>query len=344
MLMMSVSKRFPIEMHMSKSQRYQILHDTHYRYAAAVSLAQQLAHLWPRECERQRCLFREMEILPAPSQRHDGLDAFGNPQTHLAFEGPHEELQVKARLMVEVFARAAYDLNTSPPWGQVREQLAYHGGALSDEALEAARYRVESPFVRLKQAFVDYAEDCFLPQQPFLQSAASLMGKIFTEFTYDGAATLIATPLLEVLEKRRGVCQDFAHLMLACLRARGFAARYVSGYLLTHPPAGQQRMIGADASHAWVSVYCPVLGWVDFDPTNNLLPDVEHITLAWGRDFADVSPLRGVILGGGGHDPEVRVTVMPASEMNQVQSQSQSQSRLPVTTHNALQVPAPNRS
>ncbi len=148
------------------------------------------------------------------------------------------------------------------------------------------------------------------------------MAKIFSEFTFDSEATLVATPLQEVLEKRRGVCQDFAHLMLACLRARGFSARYVSGYLLTHPPAGQPRMIGADASHAWVSVYCPRLGWVDFDPTNNVLPDLEHITLAWGRDFADVSPLRGVILGGGSHDPEVRVTVMPAAEVAQVLAQS----------------------
>lgn len=326
---------------MSKSQRYQILHDTHYRYAAPVSLAQQLAHLWPRACARQRCLYNEMEILPPPSQRQDTLDAFGNPLTRLAFERPHAELQVKARLMVEVFPHEAYALDKSPPWEQVREQLAYHGGALSEEELEAVRYRVESPFVRLKQAFVDYAEDCFVAQQPFLQAVAALMDKIFSEFTYDPEATLIATPLLEVLESRRGVCQDFAHLMLACLRARGFAARYVSGYLLTHPPAGQLRMIGADASHAWVSVYCPVLGWVDFDPTNNLLPDVEHITLAWGRDFADVSPLRGVILGGGNHDPEVRVTVMPASEMPQVQTQSQSQSQSPprTMTHNALQVP-----
>ena len=310
---------------MSKNRRYQILHDTHYRYAAPVSLAQQLAHLWPRECAHQRCLYRELEVLPAPSLRQDTLDAFGNPLTRLAFERPHAELQVKARVMVEVIAREALDLQRSAPWEQVREQLVYHGGPLSEEVLEAIRYRVESPFVRLKQAFVDYAEDCFLPQQPFLQSVAELMGKVFHEFTYDPEATLIATPLLEVLESRRGVCQDFAHLMLACLRARGFAARYVSGYLLTHPPAGQLRMIGADASHAWISVYCPVLGWVDFDPTNNLLPDVEHITLAWGRDFADVSPLRGVILGGGSHDPEVRVTVMPVGGSTQVQVQVQGQ-------------------
>ncbi len=140
------------------------------------------------------------------------------------------------------------------------------------------------------------------------------MEKIFREFAFDAQATQVATPLSEVLERRRGVCQDFAHLMLACLRSRGLAARYVSGYLLTRPPPGQPRLIGADASHAWVSLYCPRNGWVDFDPTNNILPDREHITLAWGRDFSDVSPLRGVILGGGSHDPEVRVTVLPVAE------------------------------
>lgn len=304
---------------MTASARYQIFHDTQYRYAAPVSLAQQQAHLWPRECAWQRCLFQELDIQPEPSRRQDGLDVFGNPLTRLAFERPHAALQVNARLLVEVFAHAPRSLAESPPWEQVVAQLTYHGQALSEAELEAAAYRVESPFVRLKQAFADYAEDCFAPARPFLEAVSALMGKIFREFTYDGEATLVATPLLEVLERRRGVCQDFAHLMLACLRARGFAARYVSGYLLTQPPPGQPRMIGADASHAWVSVYCPQLGWVDFDPTNNLLPDLQHITLAWGRDFADVSPLRGVILGGGSHDPEVRVTVLPAGEVAQAQ-------------------------
>jgi transglutaminase-like putative cysteine protease len=165
--------------------------------------------------------------------------------------------------------------------------------------------------VHLKRSFVEFSESCFPPGRPLLLGVQALMEKIFNEFTFDAEATQVATPLVEVLEKRRGVCQDFAHLMLACVRSRGLAARYISGYLLTQPPPGQPRLIGADASHAWVSVFCPVLGWVDFDPTNNVQPALEHITLAWGRDFSDVSPLRGVILGGGSHDPEVRVTVMP---------------------------------
>ena len=165
--------------------------------------------------------------------------------------------------------------------------------------------------MHLKNTFVEFSESCFPPGVPLLLGVQALMQKIFSEFTFDAEATQVATPLVEVLERRRGVCQDFAHLMLACLRSRGLAARYISGYLLTQPPPGQPRLIGADASHAWVSVFCPVAGWVDFDPTNNVQPALEHITLAWGRDFSDVSPLRGVILGGGSHDPEVRVTVMP---------------------------------
>ncbi|MGE8500469.1 MAG: transglutaminase family protein [Pseudomonas sp.] len=299
------------------SAYYQILHDTHYRYSAPVSLARQLAHLWPRACAWQVCHAQALEVTPQPCQRRDSLDVFGNPLTALAFERPHDALTVSARLRLEVLARPGHDLAGSPPWEQTRDALVYSGQALTAEQLEAARYRFESPYVRLKQAFAEYGADCFTPGRPLLLAVAALMRKIFEEFTFDAVATQVATPLLKVLETRRGVCQDFAHLMLACLRSRGLAARYVSGYLLTQPPPGQPRLIGADASHAWLSVYCPRQGWVDFDPTNNMLPALEHITLAWGRDFADVSPLRGVILGGGSHDPDVQVTVLPvaAAEM-----------------------------
>ncbi|MFU7793280.1 transglutaminase family protein [Pseudomonas aeruginosa] len=241
--------------------RYQVLHDTHYRYATPVSLSRQLAHLWPRECAWQACHERALLIEPGPSRREDGHDAFGNPLSRLAFERPHEALRVSARLQVEVFAHAPAQLTASPAWETVAAGLAFSGRALSAAELEACRYRVESPYVRIQRRFAEFAADCFPPGRPLL-----------------------------------------------------VAARYVSGYLLTRPPPGQARLIGADASHAWVSLYCPENGWVDFDPTNDLLPDLEHITLAWGRDFSDVSPLRGVILGGGSHDPEVRVTVLPLRE------------------------------
>jgi transglutaminase-like putative cysteine protease len=293
------------------SAHYQIFHDTHYHYDSPVSLAQQLAHLWPRPCAWQRCTARQLQISPDPTTRRDELDVFGNPLTRLAFERPHDELLVNASLTVEVLPRPELDFNQSPPWEDTRHALTYSSQPLSPDILEACRYRFESPYVHLKRNFVEFSKSCFPPGRPLLWGVQALMEKIFSEFTFDAEATQVATPLVEVLERRRGVCQDFAHLMLACVRSRGLAARYISGYLLTQPPPGQPRLIGADASHAWVSVFCPVLGWVDFDPTNNVQPALEHITLAWGRDFSDVSPLRGVILGGGNHDPEVRVTVMP---------------------------------
>ena len=203
-------------------------------------------------------------------------------------------------------------------WQQVEEQCVDIEPTPSwrRDDLDATRFLFESPHVRIKHELADYAADCFPPGKPLLLCVQALMAKIFTEFTFDPEATTVSTPVLDVLENKRGVCQDFAHLMIACLRALGLAARYVSGYLLTRPPPGKPRLIGADASHAWVSVYVPgsEYGWVDFDPTNNLLPDTEHITLSFGRDFSDISPLRGIILGGGGAEPEVAVTVFPIEE------------------------------
>jgi transglutaminase-like putative cysteine protease len=208
------------------------------------------------------------------------------------------------------------ELEDSLPWEEVRDRLAYDATDPRPEDLDATRFLFESPHVRIKHELAAYAADCFPPGTPVLVGARRLMAKIFDEFEFDPEATTVSTPVLEVLENKRGVCQDFAHLMIACLRALGLAARYVSGYLLTRPPPGKPRLIGADASHAWVSVYAPGNGhdWVDFDPTNNLLPNTEHITLSFGRDFSDISPLRGIILGGGGTEPEVAVTVFPLDE------------------------------
>lgn len=298
--------------------RYHVLHETRYDYGTAVSLSHQQLHLSPRIVDWQQVESQAVDILPAPSWRRDGFDPFGNPVSWMSFHAPHTELLIRSEMTIAVLPHLppASELAGSLPWEVLHERLAYDSSPPAADDLDASRYLFESPYVRVKHELADYAADCFAPGTPVLLGAHRLMEKIFTEFEFDPEATTVATPVLEVLAKKRGVCQDFAHLMIACLRSLGLPARYVSGYLLTRPPPGKPRLIGADASHAWVSVYSPGShgGWVDFDPTNNLLPDTEHITLSTGRDFNDISPLRGIILGGGGHEPEVAVTVTPLDE------------------------------
>ena len=298
------------------SIRYHVLHETRYDYGSPVSLSQQQLHLSPRILAWQRVEEQCIDIDPAPTWRRDGQDAFGNPVTWVAFHAPHEALVIRSVMTVAVAPHLPGDLEDSLPWESVRDRLAYDATEPRPEDLDATRFLFESPHVRVKHELAAYAADCFPPGTPVLVGARRLMAKIFDEFEFDPEATTVSTPVLEVLENKRGVCQDFAHLMIACLRALGLAARYVSGYLLTRPPPGKPRLIGADASHAWVSVYAPGHGhdWVDFDPTNNLLPNTEHITLSFGRDFSDISPLRGIILGGGGTEPDVAVTVFPLDE------------------------------
>lgn len=292
--------------------RYHIVHETTYRYGVPVSLAHQVLHVSPRDLPWQHCLNHRVDVDPAPAWQRAGLDSFGNPVLWLAFQAPHMHQYVCSEMAVEVRSRPLpANLGDSPAWDEVRDRLAYDATPPQAEDLEASRFLFESPHVKIKRDFAIFAADCFHPGTPLLAGTRALMERIHGEFEFDPEATTVSTPVLEVLERKRGVCQDFAHLMIACLRSLGLAARYVSGYLLTQPPPGQPRLVGADASHAWVSVYCPGIGdgWVDFDPTNNLLPDTQHITLAFGRDFADVSPQRGVILGGGLHQPDVAVTV-----------------------------------
>jgi transglutaminase-like putative cysteine protease len=243
-------------------------------------------------------------VSPAPTTRSQHIDAFGNTVTRLEIERPHDRLEVLAEMEVAVDAEAEHG-DDGDSWELVRERLTYHARPRTAEWLDAMRFRSESTYVRIKRVFGDYASDLFAADRSVVAVAEALMAKIHAEFTYSPGATQIATPLLEVLERRQGVCQDYAHLMIACLRSWGLAARYVSGYLRTGT------LVGADASHAWVAVFAPPLGWIEFDPTNNLRVQQAHIALAWGRDFADVSPLRGVILGGGSHTLEVRVAVAP---------------------------------
>jgi transglutaminase-like putative cysteine protease len=286
------------------TRKYRIHHETRYRYAADVVHSHHLLHLVPRPASYQQCLEHEIRIEPAPQRRADEFDAFGNPMLRIEMAQPHRELAVTSQMQIEVHPRPAVNVDTTEPWEKVRDAFAYRGAWPSRDELDAARFRHESRHVRVKQAFTDYSEECFAAGQPILACAEQLCAKLHAEITYAPGETHIGTAATEVLETRRGVCQDFAHFMIACLRSRGLPARYVSGYLRTG-------LVGAGASHAWVSVWTPRFGWIEFDPTNGCFAGTDHVAVAWGRDFGDVSPLRGVILGGADHQLSVTVTVEP---------------------------------
>lgn len=294
-----------------KAVRYHILHETQYQYAWPVSNSRQLLHLTPREANRQHVVSHRIDIDPVPVERDQRLDYFGNVIEQIAITTPHETLSVSARSVVDVTPRETGELPASPPWEMVRDRLRQVGPA---PLLEPCQFLYASPHIEPLAALARYARLDFRRDRPLSEAADALMHRIHRDFEFDPEATTVGTPLETLLKERRGVCQDFAQFMIGCLRSLGLPARYVSGYLLTQPPPGQPRLIGADASHAWVSVYCPLVGWMDFDPTNGVQPDEQHITVGWGRDFVDVTPMRGVILGGGEHSVEVRVTVMPEHE------------------------------
>jgi transglutaminase-like putative cysteine protease len=234
------------------------------------------------------------------------LDCFGNHATYFTVEEPHDRLTVRASSRMEVLPTTPPDGAASLPWERAREFLQ---GDRSPRGLEACQFVFDSPYVMAAAELVRYAAPSFTPGRPLLEAALDLMHRIYADFLYDPTATTITTPLREVLDQRRGVCQDFAHLEIGCLRSLGLSARYVSGYLRTEPPPGQPRLVGVDASHAWLSVYCPHIGWVGLDPTNDQVPSDKHILLAWGRDYDDVSPIKGVNLGGGRHSVTVGVDV-----------------------------------
>jgi len=282
----------------------EVIHETRYKYAAPVSLAHHLAHLQPLNDGMQRLLGFELRVLPTPDQLRHSPDAAGNLQCHFSLIRPHDTLAVRAASRVQVAARfAALRPETSPPWDMLAERLRYVACAPFDPAVE---YALPSPFVPRLEALRDYGARSFVPGRPVAEAAIELMQRIHADFEYESESTEIDTPLAEAFAQRRGVCQDFAHLMAGTLRMFGLPARYVSGYLLTRGPEDGAPMIGADASHAWVQAWCPGTmgvadGWLDLDPTNNLVPGSGHVRVAVGRDFGDVTPLRGVIRGGGGH-------------------------------------------
>jgi len=306
--------------------KYRITHTTVYNYSQAVGLCQNEARLQPRNFWRQQCHSSRFEIMPTPVDFRERIDYFGNRVAYFAIQQPHIQLIVTVISDVTIFPKQnTQDLFYQQPWEQVRDllqeppvqgQVQIQGQNQSQnqdqaiEILDARQYVLDSLMVVANKELADYAQASFLPNRPLVDVVRDLMQRIFTDFVYDPTFTTIATPLSEVLAHRRGVCQDFAHLAIGCLRAYGIAARYISGYVETLPEPGKPRLIGADASHAWFAVYIPSAGWLEFDPTNNKMPHDQHITLAWGRDYADVTPLKGIAFGGGQHTLSVSVDVL----------------------------------
>jgi transglutaminase-like putative cysteine protease len=288
---------------------YRVRHETRYDYSAPVAHAHHLLHLSPRETTWQKTLSHRLDIQPMVANYSEDTDAFGNRVMRIEMARPHRQLQVIGHSQIELMPRSHPSAFESIAWERVRDELVYCSRPRTVRELEVATYRVESPHARIKNAFGEFVADCFPRGQPILACAEALMHKLHAEFTYDPTATEVGTSVASILETRRGVCQDFTHLMIACLRSRGLSARYVSGYLRTNTPEDGRVLTGADASHAWVSVYAPPFEWVDLDPTNDVRVDTDHITLGWGRDFSDVSPVRGVIVGGGEHTVTVAVSV-----------------------------------
>ncbi len=287
---------------------YKSIHTTLYDYVEPVSLCHNVLHLTAQSALWQTRRSGELRISPAPSVMTERIDYFGNTATFATIEEPHRELNVTAINVAEITPVSAPPAEQTPSWEAVREQLR---SDFSVDVLAASQFAFDSPYVSTDDRFSAYAAPSFPPGRPILAAVLDLTARIHADFHYDPTATTIATPIKEVLEQRHGVCQDFAHLQIGCLRSLGLAARYVSGYLVNTPPPGRPRLVGAEASHAWVSFFCPGFGWIDIDPTNNQLPFDHHIVLAWGRDYDDVSPIKGVILGGGNHRVKVTVDIVP---------------------------------
>ena len=288
---------------------YRIVHRTTYKYKYPVSVGNHVACLQPRTLLHHQLARNELRIQPSPATRTERVDYFGNLLCFFTVQEAHKELVVESR------SEVIMDGNTATPWPQQSLPWEEAVKSLPDDhspaGLEAYQFGFESPRIRVRPEFAAYALQSFTPGRPMPDALLDLTARIHKDFRFDSKVTNVRTPTEEVFRKRRGVCQDFAHLQIACLRSLNIAARYVSGYLRTYPPPGQPRLVGADASHAWVSAYCPGIGWLDMDPTNNVVPSNGHVTLAWGRDYSDVSPLRGLILGGGAHTLKVAVDMEP---------------------------------
>ena len=289
--------------------QYDVVHTTEYVYSESVAVSHHLARLSPRVLPHQQRLHHDLQIEPPPAVITRHTDYFGNAVTFFAMQGAHKRLTVRARSRVALQPASVPAASDTPPWEEVADRTTL--------PLEALEFLFDSALVPPRVELAAYARAVFPPGRPLLDAVLELTHRIHEEFTFDPEATTVATPLADVFKSRRGVCQDFARLEIACLRSLGLPARYVSGYLETAPPEGGVRLIGADASHAWLAVYCPDAGWIHVDPTNNVLPSSSHVTVAWGRDYDDVSPIHGVILGGGNHSLRVNVDVLRLAETDE---------------------------
>ena len=288
--------------------RYRVSHRTTYKYVSPVSVGDHVACLKPRSFPRNRLLQNTLSIHPTPTVLTERADYFGNTLCFFTVQQPHKELVVESESEVVVDPGPPPAAADSLPWEDSTASLA---GDRRPDALAAYQFQFPSARIRLRPEFAAYARTSFTPGRPMREALLDLTQRVHRDFRFDSKATNVRTPIEEVFEKRHGVCQDFAHIQIACLRSINVAARYVSGYLRTYPPPGRPRLIGADASHAWLSAYCRHAGWLDMDPTNNVAPTDGHLTVAWGRDYTDVSPLRGLILGGGAHALKVEVDMEP---------------------------------
>ena len=291
----------------AKAMKFEVSHRTTYSYRRPVAQSHHLLHLQPRQLPGQSVVHHSLLIDPAPVRRAEFMDFFGNMAVLLRIEDEHSEFIVHSRSTVEIVATAAPVLTATAVW----EQVAGLGGQAGvDHDPAVLQFTCASRHAPISREILQYARPSFPAGRPILAGAMDLTGRIFREFKFDATATDVSTPIERVLELKRGVCQDFAHLAIAALRSLGLPARYVSGYLLTRPPPGQVKLAGTDASHAWFSVWAPETGWVDFDPTNGIVPSGEHITVAYGRDYEDISPISGVLLGGGDQTMAVAVDVV----------------------------------
>jgi len=288
---------------------YRITHRTTYRHSETVPLCQNALWLTPRDDEWQKRLSYELDITPAPTTRSARIDYFGNEVAYFTLDTGYRALDIVSVSEVKVLPPSDEDrVAESPEW----EALAVEDcDDLSSSGIDIYQYRFDSPLAIASDELADYARASFRPRRPIFEAARELTSRIHADFAYDPCATTVQTSVAEAFQLKRGVCQDFAHVEIACLRSLGLPARYVSGYLRTSPPPGQPRLVGADASHAWISVFCGAAGWVHFDPTNDLVPSTDHVTIGWGRDYNDVTPVRGLFIGGGHHELNVSVDVAP---------------------------------